>query len=290
MNLPPLRRMAVAMSLFFSAAMAHAGPEWNLPAQPFQIFGNSYYVGVKGLSSVLITSPAGHVLLDGALPASAPLIAANIRALGFKVEDVKFILTSHDHGDHAGGVEELRRLSGATVLASPATAASLRRGRVGKDDPQLADLTPFPAVAKVGEVGDGEVVKLGPLAVTALYTPGHTPGGTSWTWRSCEQGRCVDIVFADSINPISSDGFKFTTNTSYPSIVTDFERSYAVLEGTPCDIVVSVHPDFTGLWEKVQSGKPRALLGNGGDCKRYVAQSRAKLAKRLASERAESLK
>lgn len=290
MNTPLLRRMAVAMPLLFAAVTSHANPEWNLPAQPFRIYGDSYYVGVKGLSSVLITSPKGHILLDGALPESPPLIAANIRALGFRVEDIKFILTSHDHGDHVGGVAELQRLSGATVLASPSTAASLRRGRVGKDDPQLANLTPFPAVAKVREVGDGEVVNLGPLAVKALYTPGHTPGGTSWTWRSCEEGRCVALVFADSINPISSDDFKFTKNTSYPTIVKDFERSYAALEATPCDIVVSVHPDFTDLWEKVKDGKPQTLLGNGGDCKRYVAQSRAKLNKRLANERAESSK
>lgn len=290
MNLPLLRRMAIAIPLFFAAMSSHAGPEWNLPAQPFQIYGNSYYVGVKGLSSVLITSPKGHILLDGALPESPPLIAANIRALGFKVEDIKFILTSHDHGDHVGGVAELRRMSGATVLASPSTAASLRRGRVGEDDPQLAHLAPFPAVGKVREVGDGEVVNLGPLAVKALYTPGHTPGGTSWTWRSCEKENCVNLVFADSINPISSDGFKFTANTSYPTIVKDFERSYAALEAAPCDIIVSVHPDFTDVWEKVKDGKPHALLGDGGDCKRYVAQSRAKLGKRLATERAERLK
>lgn len=290
MNLPLLRRMAIAIPLFFAAMSSHAGPEWNLPALPFQIYGNSYYVGVKGLSSVLITSPKGHILLDGALPESPPLIAANIRALGFKVEDIKFILTSHDHGDHVGGVAELRRMSGATVLASPSTAASLRRGRVGEDDPQLANLTPFPAVDKVREVGDGEVVNLGPLAVKALYTPGHTPGGTSWTWRSCEKESCVNLVFADSINPISSDGFKFTANTSYPMIVKDFERSYAALEAVPCGIIVSVHPDFTDVWEKVKDGKPRALLGDGGDCKRYVAQSRAKLDKRLATERAERLK
>lgn len=272
-----LASVAAAIALVSAAAMA--ANDWNQPVKPFQIYGNSYYVGVKGLSSVLITTPQGHILIDGALPESPPLIAASIRKLGFKVEDVKLILTSHDHHDHVGGVAELQRMSGAIVLASPSTAASLERGKVGEDDPQLAYLTPFAPVAKVRTVRDGEVVTVGPLAVTALYTPGHTPGGTSWTWNACAKGKCKQIVYADSINPISDDNFKFIGNTSYPAIVTDFGRSYAALEGARCDILVSAHPEF--------AGKP---LGDGADCKRYVANSREKLNKRLASERQEASK
>jgi metallo-beta-lactamase class B len=264
----------VAAAITLIATSASAGDGGSRPREPYQIYGNSYYVGVEGLSSVLITSPQGHILIDGALPDSPPLIAASIRKLGFKVEDIKLILTSHDHHDHVGGVAELQRMSGATVLASPATAASLKRGRVGKDDPQLAYLTPFARVAKVRAVRDGETIELGQLAVTALYTPGHTPGGTSWTWGSCVEGSCKQIVYADSINPISDDHFKFTAPRSYPAIMTDFARSYAALEAARCDIFLSAHPDF--------GGKP---LNDGGDCKRYVANSREKLNARLASER-----
>ena len=272
------------MNRFLLAAIAavclsaHAdGDDMNLPVPPYQIYGNSYYVGVKGLSSVLITSPQGHILIDGALPESPPLIVASIRKLGFKVEDIKLILTSHDHHDHVGGVAELQRMSGATVLASPSTAAALERGQVGQDDPQLAFLTPFAPVTKLRTVQDREVVKLGPLAVTALYTPGHTPGGTSWTWNTCVEGQCKQIVYGDSINPISDDHFKFTTTTAYPAILSDFARSYSTLEAARCDILLTAHPGF--------GGKP---LNDGGDCKRYVARSREKLSKRLADERAAS--
>lgn len=270
------KRLFAVIAVFCIAAHADEGA--NAPVQPYQIYGNSYYVGVKGLSSVLITSPQGHILIDGALPESPPLIAASIRKLGFKVEDIKLILTSHDHHDHVGGVAELQRLSGgAAVLASPSTAAALERGRVGDDDPQLAYLTPFAPVAKVRTVRDGEVVKLGPLAVTALYTPGHTPGGTSWTWSACVKDQCKQLVYGDSINPISDDNFKFTTTTAYPAITTDFARSYATLEAARCDILLTAHPGF--------GGKP---LNDGDDCKRYVAQSREKLKQRLAVERAAS--
>ncbi|ELX09746.1 metallo-beta-lactamase L1 [Janthinobacterium sp. HH01] len=262
-------------------AGAHVFDDWNKPVEPFQIYGGSYYVGVAGLSSVLVTSPQGHILIDGAFPDSPELIAASIRKLGFKLRDVKLILSSHDHWDHAGGIAALQRMTGAQVVASPATAAALRRGSMGEDDPQFQGNTPYPKVASVRTVRDGEVVKLGPLAMTALYTPGHTTGGTSWTWNACEQGRCASIVFADSINPVSSDGYKFS---AHPAVLKQYEQSYAALEKAACDIVVSGHPDFTGMWDKVKSGKPHALLDGGEGCKAYVQQSREKLNKRLAEE------
>ena len=273
--------VAAALCGLSAVAGAHVFDDWNKPVEPFQIYGNSYYVGVAGLSSVLVTSPQGHILIDGAFPDSPELIAASIRKLGFKLRDVKLILNSHDHWDHAGGIAELQRMTGATVVASPATADALKRGSMGEDDPQFAGNTPYPKVAKVRTVRDGEVVKLGPLALTALYTPGHTTGGTSWTWSACEQGRCASIVFADSINPVSSDGYKFS---AHPAVLKQYEQSYAALEKAACDIVVSGHPDFTGMWDKVKSGKPHALLDGGGGCKAYVQQSREKLNKRLAEE------
>ncbi|OFA05020.1 subclass B3 metallo-beta-lactamase [Duganella sp. HH101] len=273
--------VAAALCGLSAVAGAHVFDDWNKPVEPFQIYGNSYYVGVAGLSSVLVTSPQGHILIDGAFPDSPELIAASIRKLGFRLRDVKLILSSHDHWDHAGGIAALQRMTGAQVVASPATADALKRGSMGKDDPQFEGNTPYPKVVKVRTVRDGEVVKLGPLAVTALYTPGHTTGGTSWTWSACEQGRCASIVFADSINPVSSEGYKFSV---HPTVLKQYEQSYAALEKASCDIVVSGHPDFTGMWDKVKSGKPHALLDGGEGCKAYVQQSREKLNKRLAGE------
>lgn len=137
-----LRRIAFALA--FTSLPAHAGME--APVAPFQLYGSSYYVGLEGVGSVLITSPEGHILIDGGFPESAAYIAANIRTLGFKVEDVKLILNSHTHGDHAGGIAELQRLSGAIVVSSPVSVAALRSGMAGKDDPQFADLSPFPQI------------------------------------------------------------------------------------------------------------------------------------------------
>src|SRR5919106_6186340 len=205
-------------------------PEWNVTHEPFRVYGNTYYVGVRGLSSILITSAKGHVLIDGALPESAPKIAAAIRALGFRMEDVKLIVNSHAHFDHAGGIAELKRLSGARVVAMEASARVLRSGRSGAEDPQYGALPPFPRVANVEVLKGGETLRVGPIAVTAHTTGGHTQGGTSWTWKSCEQLRCVDMVYADSLTPVSAAGFRFTASREYPGAVENFEKSFAAIE------------------------------------------------------------
>src|SRR5688572_23525117 len=183
---------------------------WNTPQAPFKVHGNTWYVGTAELSAVLVTGPEGHVLIDGALPQSAAQIQANIEALGFRIADVKFIVNSHEHFDHAGGIAALQRASGAVVAASPIGARVLRQGTTGSDDPQFDAKSPvhIPKVAKISEVADGQVLKVGPIAVTAHATPGHTPGATTWSWSSCEAGQCRDVVYADSLNPMSSDGFR----------------------------------------------------------------------------------
>ncbi|MBA5604665.1 subclass B3 metallo-beta-lactamase [Duganella sp. FT3S] len=284
-----LSACAALLATLAGAPAAHADTwdDWNKPVAPFKIYGDSYYVGVQGLSAVLVTSPQGHILIDGAFPESAQHIADSVRALGFRVEDIKYILNSHAHVDHAGGIAELQRMSGATVLAGPSAAAALQRGKMGPDDPQYKDTTPYPPVTHVGTVHDGEVVALGANRLTARYTPGHTQGGVSWTWEACEQQQCAAIVYADSINAISSDDFKFSDNARYPNVVQDLQHSFAVLEGLRCDIMVAVHPGSGDLWEKMAkaNGKPHALLGDPGACKQYVAEARKTLARRLDRER-----
>lgn len=279
-----------------SDTVRQAGPEptcsacaeWNAPQRPFGIFGNTYYVGPRGLGAVLVTSPEGHVLIDGALPESAPLIAENVRALGFRVEDIRLILNSHSHFDHAGGISALKRASGAEVAASPPSRTVLLRGAAGPDDPQFGELLSFPAVRSVREIADGEVLRVGPLALTAHFTPGHTPGGTTWAWRSCEGDRCMSVVYADSQTPISADGFMFTCSRHYPSALADFERGHAVLERLSCDILVTTHPAASRLWERLEArerGDADALVDPGA-CRRYAAQAREQLARRVERERA----
>ncbi len=270
-------------SLRFDSARA----EGNAPHEPFHIYGNTYYVGVGGLSSILITSSGGDILIDGDLPESVPNIVANIRALGFRVGDIKLILNSHDHFDHAGGIAALQRMSGARVAASKLSAQVLEQGHSGPDDPQYGSAPPIAPVRGVQTVHDGETLHVGSLAITARFTAGHTPGGTSWTWKSCEQELCVDIVYADSLTPVSADGFLFSNNKGYPGAVDDFRKSFATLSALPCDILLTPHPGVSDMWPRLE----RATHGAGPSawvdttaCRRYAQTASENLGKRLASE------
>lgn len=260
--------------------------DWNDPQEPFALFGNTYYVGVRGLSSVLITSPAGHILIDGGSPKSPAQIVKHIAQLGFKVEDVKYILNSHEHADHAGGIAELQRLSGATVLASAEGERVLRTGKPSKGDPQYTDLPPMAAVANTRAIQDGDVIKLGPLAVTAHYTPGHTQGGVSWTWRASEGGKTASMVYADSLNAISAGPFRYSASTTYPQARADLEKSIATVAAFDCDVLVSAHPEGSGLWERLAR---QATMGNAAfidrnACRDYANHARERLARKLAAE------
>lgn len=292
--------MGVAAALlltFLQVPAFHADPphkcdscdEWNKPREPFRIFGNSYFVGTDGLSSILITGDAGHILLDGGLEQSAALIDANIRKLGFKTEDVKLIVNSHGHYDHAGGIAALQRASGATVAASPSGASALQRGENTPDDPQFGfgkAFNGFPAVKNVKVIKDSEVLRVGKLALTANFTPGHTPGSTTWTWQSCEAATCLNMVYADSISAVSADGFKFTAK---PEVIALFRRSITRLGELPCDIVVSTHPSATNLDAKIK--KRAESKGQGPDpfidhgCKALAGTAMKGLEARMAEEK-----
>ena len=242
--------------------------DWNGPREPYRVFGNTYYVGVKGLSAVLIASPDGLILLDGALPQSAAVIDENIRKVGFRTADIRLILNSHAHYDHAGGIAALQRASGAVVAASPSGARALEQGGPTADDPQFGLAGKFPAVAKVRVIKDGEVLRAGDLAVTAHFTPGHTPGATTWSWRSCEGSSCKDIVYADSLNAVSAPGFRFS-DQKHAGIVEDFRRSIAKVAALPCDVLLTVHPAFA----------------EGQTCRTYAAGAAKRLDDRIAQER-----
>ncbi len=262
--------------------------EWNQPQRPFNVAGNTWYVGTGGLSALLITGLQGHILLDGALPQSAALIEQNIKALGFRIEDVKLILNSHAHFDHAGGIAALQAASGAVVVASAHGAQVLRDGTIGPDDPQYDPAHPsrVSRVAKVRSVADGETLSVGPLQVTARLTPGHTPGSTTWTWTSCEHGRCLDMVYADSLTPVSADGFRFTGDANHADRSVAFMASIDKVAALKCDVIVSTHPDFTDTMEKqaAKTATHNTFIDPDG-CRKYAAEARKRLAARLAQER-----
>lgn len=262
--------------------------EWNRQQEPFKIYGNTYYVGPHGLSSILITSKAGHVLIDGALPESAAQIAANIRSLGFRVEDVKLIVNSHVHFDHGGGIAELQRLSGAEVAASPWSVEVLTKSGVGKGDPQFGGIPPVALVPRATTLRDGQTLRVGDIKLTAHFTPGHTPGGTSWTWKSCEGKRCLSLVYSDSMTAVSSDSFRFSDSREYPTAVHDFEKSFAFLRSTPCDILLTSHPDASGLWQRLEDRrkgiKPDPFVVPNA-CRELAGRASEQLRRRLESEK-----
>jgi len=281
------RMKHAAFACFVAVICCCVAPGQNAAQPPFCIFGNTYYVGTHSLSSVLITSPGGHILIDGDLPESAGRIAGNIRLLGFRLEDVKLIVNSHVHFDHAGGIAELQRRSGARVAASQWSAEVLRKGGVGKGDPQDGTLSPIAAVKNVSTFRDSESLQVGEITITPHLTPGHTPGGTSWTWKSCKDGVCYDVVYADSLNPISAPGFRFTKSRQYPQAIEDFEKSFAFFEATPCDVLITAHPEVSGLWDRLaqreEGVKPDPLVDSGA-CRKLAESGREKLRQRLASE------
>jgi metallo-beta-lactamase class B len=262
---------------------------WNQPRTPFKIYGNTYYVGVAGVSSVLIASSDGLILVDGALPQSVPIIDANIRSLGFRTENIKLIVNSHAHYDHSGGIAALQRYTGATVAAGAAGARALLAGKPTPDDPQVAfSNSGFPAVARAQAVSEGDVLRVGDLAITAHLTPGHTPGGATWTWRSCEASRCLDVVYADSLSAVSAPGYRYTGDATHPSLVPTLRASIAKVGQLPCDIMIGAHPSVSDVDGKL---KRRAEHPDGpnpfidaGACKALATSMTKGLDARVAEE------
>ncbi|MBB6253483.1 subclass B3 metallo-beta-lactamase [Nitrospirillum iridis] len=306
--MPSLTRLAPAILSCALAAHAYAGTptaktapaackegaDWNTPAPPVHIHGNVWYVGTCGLSSILVTSPQGHILIDGATEKAAPLIEANIRALGFRVEDVRILLNSHEHLDHAGGLKQLQRDSGADVLALPAAADALERGKGDRGDPQFLSIDPFPAVTPVRRIKDGEVVTLGPLALTAHATPGHTPGATTWTWDSCSDGgpnggQCRHVVYADSLSAYTDDAYRYSDEAAHPGMVARFRQAIATVAALPCDILLTPHPDASAMWRRLGPNATEPLVDDTA-CRRHAEAVSVRLDKRLATEQAEKEK
>ena len=251
--------------------------EWLAPRPPVRVFGNSSRVGFGGLSVALIDSGDGLILIDGALPQAAPAILANVAKLGFRPQDIKYILSTEPHFDHAGGLAALARDTGATVVASPRGAEALRSGLLAADDPQRGYGGRFPAVPTVRVMRDRQTLRLGNVVITALATPGHTMGSMSWTWRSCEGRHCRTIVFASSLNPVSHDSYRYSAPSSR-GIVDGFRRTHAAMKAMPCDILITAHPD--------QAGGGGRFSTAPGACRAYANASQHALEARLRKERA----
>jgi metallo-beta-lactamase class B len=273
------------VSLPAAAQYAPANAEWNKPVAPFRIADNLYYVGVKGISSYLIVTPQGDILLDAGFRETVPLIEASIRKLGFHVEDVHILLSSHAHGDHAGGFAAMKVATHARLLASPGDAPLLERG--GRDDFAFADRARFPPV-KVDELlKDGVPVRLDGVAMTPHFTPGHTKGCTTWTMTTHDRGQVRHVVFACSL---SAPGYRVVNNPRYPKILEDYKSSIATMRGLPCDIFLAAHTWQFGMDDKLAELKahpdgPNPFVDPAG-YKAYLNDSEADLNKMAAEQSA----
>jgi metallo-beta-lactamase class B len=246
------------------------------------VFGNVYDVGTCGITSLLITSPKGHVLLDGATAEAAPSIARNIERLGFRLSDIKLIGFSHEHFDHVGGISELQRRSHATLMSMPPAYLTLQTGQVEARDPQYGQLASFPRASVGMMLSNGFVANVGPLQLTALATPGHAPGSTTWSWRSCDSSRCIRIVYADSVTAVSTDAYRFSDHKKY---VAAFRNSLTLIGSLRCDLLITPHPSASGFIDRLE-GKAPLIDPNG--CRDYARRGRAALDQRLAKERQQS--
>jgi metallo-beta-lactamase class B len=264
------------------------------PAEPFRIAGNFYYVGANDVTSFLITAPEGHILIDGGYPGTPPLIMASIAKLGFNIKDVKIILNSEPHYDHAGGLAELQKVSGAEIWASDDSATAMESGGdPGKSSTFLPyRILVWTGILKYGapridhRLKDGDVVRLGSNELTAHITGGHTRGCTTWTFNVKDHGRELHVVSACSLTLLP--GMKLTKPERYPGIKEDFERTFGVLRSLPEDIFVTAHAREFGRYRKyVESTKlvdpVEAFIDHEGYAK-YIDDGEAKFRKEMAEQ------
>jgi metallo-beta-lactamase class B len=263
------------------AAACKPWDDWTKPAPPVRIHGNTYLVGTCGISAILITGDQGDILIDGGPEGAADLIANNIRRLGFKLSDVKILLNSHEHFDHVGGLSRLQQLTGAQLYASAAAAEVLKTGTAGAGDPQQGMNKPFPPARVDRILRDGEQVRLGDLVLIPVATPGHTPGALTWHWGTCDGGVCRQIVYADSLSPVSRDDYRFS---DHPAYLASFRASIAKVAALNCDILLTPHPSASHMIERLGKGEP--LLDTNA-CRDYAEQLTKQLDERLAKEKAE---
>lgn len=241
--------LAIGVALLAAPAVANDPPAWTQPTAPFQLIGPVDYVGTAGLAAYLIHTSAGAILIDGTMAENAAMIERSVVARGVKMRDVKVLLLSHAHFDHAGGLAALKRASAAKLVAGAADRVALETG-VPPGETSYGVIR-FPAVKVDRAVRDGERVTLGGVTLTAVATPGHTPGCTSWSLRLRERGKPVDVLFACSVTVA---GNKLVGNRRYPGIVGDFRRSFAKLGAMSADIVLPFHPELAGLRARAARG------------------------------------
>jgi metallo-beta-lactamase class B len=241
-----LAALTLAAGLGLAApASAHDPPEWSTPVKPFNIAGEVYYVGTKGLAAYLIVSNEGAILLDGTTAKNAPLIERNIEQVGVPLHAVKRLISDHAHPDHVGALAQIKQDTGAELWASAGDTWALEHGRVRGDTHYKPE--PFAPIKVDRVVRDGETMHLGDVTLTAHLTPGHTPGCTSWSMTVQDLGRQRDVIFLCSITVA---GNVLVGNHAYPKITSDYRATFRKLENLKADIVLPSHPDIADVIER----------------------------------------
>jgi metallo-beta-lactamase class B len=275
-----------ALLLALPALQAQSNPSWTTPLTPFRIAPNLYYVGSRDLASYLITTPAGDILINSNLVSSPPLIFRSIEQLGFHPSDIKILLISHAHSDHAGGSAEILKQTHAQYMVMDADVSSIQTG--GRTD--FAHFKPFPAAHVDRTLHDGSTVQLGGITLTAHKTAGHTPGCTTWTTQVVENGKPLNVVIVCSVTAL--DEYRLIAApghpAAYPGIAQDFAHTFTELEALPCDIFLSSHGEYFDLLPKLArmpTEGPSVWIDPTG-YHRAIAQSRAAFEADLARQQA----
>lgn len=263
-------------------AACHGKDGWRDPAPPVQIARNVYFVGTCGITSLLVTSDAGHVLIDTAEAEAVPQVLSNIRRLGFDPAEIKWILASHVHFDHVGGHAAMQAATGAKIAALPEQARELKRGEPMPDDPQHGLIKGIVPVSVDRQMSDGEPLIIGTNRLTGYATPGHTRGSTSWAIQNCSTANCPTILLADSISPVSVDGYRFTAN---PDWVNRFRTGVGRIAALPCSVLITPHPGASRLFERLSGAEP---LTDSAACEAYSTGGLNWMERRLRTEQAGS--
>jgi len=259
--------------------------KWNTPTEPFKMIGNVYYVGTDGLASYLITSPQGHILVDTVMPEATSQIKANIEKLGFKVTDIKYLVNTHAHIDHTGGLAEMKQASGAQMIAGEADKPLLEGGYYpgAQEDAALA----FPPVKVDRTVREGDTVSVGGVTLTARETPGHSPGCTSWEFavKDGDATRSV-LIFCSGTVALN----RLVTNPTYSGIVTDYRKTFARAKDMKVDVLLAPHPEMYRMQDKramLSDGAPNPFV-NPGEFNAYAATLEKAFEDALAKQTADA--
>lgn len=282
MRTPLFRLVLIFAGIILLSQFALSQTAGGDPVEPFRIAGNIYYVGSSDVTSYLIVTPKGNILLDTGMKEMVPQVKSSVEKLGFKLSDIKFILNSHAHYDHAGGIAEMRRLTGARFLASEPDTPLLERG--GKGDPNYGDKYLFEPTKPDETFRNGKRVSLGGTTLTANITPGHTKGCTTWTTTVRDAGRNLNVIFVCSV---SSPGYQLVNNKAYPNIEADYVRSFAWLKNAKVDIFLGSHAGFYDLEGKMkllkQGAKTNPFIDPQG-YKQFIADSEKTFNEKLKSQ------